>query len=561
MSRKISWKINYLYLLLLCLPGINGEAQTNTSCSPFINIVHNPTSVCSFTVPSFTATSINAGNNPVYQWKKNGIPVGTNTNTYSAALALNDDVWCELTTTSCAVNTTVASNHFIMKADNYMPPEVTTVSNYQSVCAGTIVTFTATNKSGNTNEYYTWIVNGTAVPASNSKVFSIHITADGTKVECMMTVPQCLSGGSTKDYSDPITISVSTNLKPSVTISTPASTVCAGSTVSFTAKETGAGANPSFQWLINGAASGTNSSSLTTSGLKDGDKVSCTVSTNPASNCGIAASASSNTLSMQVKDQLNPWITINASNEEVCPGTPVQFSAAVTDPGINPVYQWQVNGKNVGTNSTQFNSSSLKNGDAVTCLLKTTSGCNNATATSNEIAIQVFDSLLISFDKDVVTIWAGEQANLKAMVDGVINSFQWTPASELQNGASLTPVTKALTSSTPFTLSVISEDGCTTQKGMVVKVLHKLFVPNSFTPNGDALNDVFRIPQGVPITLKEFSVFNRWGTKVFTTNDPNTGWNGNIKATNAPIGTYVYIIKGTYEGEDVTLKGTVELIR
>jgi gliding motility-associated-like protein len=42
-------------------------------------------------------------------------------------------------------------------------------------------------------------------------------------------------------------------------------------------------------------------------------------------------------------------------------------------------------------------------------------------------------------------------------------------------------------------------------------------MPNAFTPNGDGKNDVFRIPPGTSLQLKEFSIYDEWGTKVFST--------------------------------------------
>lgn len=73
------------------------------------------------------------------------------------------------------------------------------------------------------------------------------------------------------------------------------------------------------------------------------------------------------------------------------------------------------------------------------------------------------------------------------------------------------------------------------------------FIPNTFTPNGDGFNDIF-IP--VAGTLKEwkFEIFNRWGNKVFTTDDETLGWNGTSEGKNAPDGTYFWVI--TYQQFD-----------
>ena len=87
-------------------------------------------------------------------------------------------------------------------------------------------------------------------------------------------------------------------------------------------------------------------------------------------------------------------------------------------------------------------------------------------------------------------------------------------------------------------------------------------MPNAFTPNGDGVNDVFRIPQGVIDHLDRFSIYNRWGGMVFTTQAISKGWDGKIKGLPADTGTYVYYISGTATGgSPVTRKGTVILVR
>jgi hypothetical protein len=79
----------------------------------------------------------------------------------------------------------------------------------------------------------------------------------------MMTVPQCPnSGGSTKDYSDPIVIRIPPPLKPGVVITTATTVVCKGSPVTATAFN--AGNNPIYKWKKNGVVAGTNSPNYST---------------------------------------------------------------------------------------------------------------------------------------------------------------------------------------------------------------------------------------------------------------------------------------------------------
>jgi gliding motility-associated-like protein len=88
-----------------------------------------------------------------------------------------------------------------------------------------------------------------------------------------------------------------------------------------------------------------------------------------------------------------------------------------------------------------------------------------------------------------------------------------------------------------------------------------LFVPSAFTPEGS--NPVFK-PEFIYTDAKnyKFSVFNRWGEKVFETEDPVLGWNGTIEGSNAPQGTYVYYVRlfGT-NGQELNKSGRVTLLR
>lgn len=93
------------------------------------------------------------------------------------------------------------------------------------------------------------------------------------------------------------------------------------------------------------------------------------------------------------------------------------------------------------------------------------------------------------------------------------------------------------------------------------------FIPNAFTPNGDGLNDVFRVV-GLYRNI-DFSMFiyDRWGQLVFESKDIDSGWNGITGSNYCASGTYVWIVKIDFLGNDIqtegdlTFKGTVTLVR
>lgn len=91
-----------------------------------------------------------------------------------------------------------------------------------------------------------------------------------------------------------------------------------------------------------------------------------------------------------------------------------------------------------------------------------------------------------------------------------------------------------------------------------------VWVPNAFTPNGDSANDEFLPQFGCPPIEYSLEIFDRWGELIFSTTDPNDGWDATQKGgANAPVGVYVWRIKfRAYEGDKPRkLTGQVTLVR
>ncbi len=88
-----------------------------------------------------------------------------------------------------------------------------------------------------------------------------------------------------------------------------------------------------------------------------------------------------------------------------------------------------------------------------------------------------------------------------------------------------------------------------------------VFIPNTFTPNGDGHNDLLYVG-GYLINELYFAVYNRWGELVFETNDKNKGWDGMYKGRPADVGVFGYYLKAKCpNGREIFKKGNVTLIR
>ncbi|MEO8116984.1 MAG: gliding motility-associated C-terminal domain-containing protein, partial [Bacteroidota bacterium] len=96
---------------------------------------------------------------------------------------------------------------------------------------------------------------------------------------------------------------------------------------------------------------------------------------------------------------------------------------------------------------------------------------------------------------------------------------------------------------------------------------NNIFIPNTFSPNNDGMNDAF-YPRGTGLfSIKSIRIFNRWGEIVYSNNDvqPNVagdGWDGMYKGKPAPSDVYVYVMEIVCENSKVIpVKGNVTLIR
>ena len=91
----------------------------------------------------------------------------------------------------------------------------------------------------------------------------------------------------------------------------------------------------------------------------------------------------------------------------------------------------------------------------------------------------------------------------------------------------------------------------------------KMDVPNAFSPNGDGINDIFKVKDGYQ-SLTEFHayIFNRWGQKLYEWSDPAGGWDGTFNGHEAKQGVYFVLIKAKgADGIQYNIKRDVNLLR
>ena len=117
-----------------------------------------------------------------------------------------------------------------------------------------------------------------------------------------------------------------------------------------------------------------------------------------------------------------------------------------------------------------------------------------------------------------------------------------------------------------YDVTVTDANGCEVKDTVYIEegpCCEVAFIPNAFSPNGDQVNDEFRVLTTAGVELIQLEIYNRWGKRVWSTIDYRRGWDGTIDGKDAAIDTYYYILryKCTRDNGTYTKKGDLILIR
>ncbi len=142
-------------------------------------------------------------------------------------------------------------------------------------------------------------------------------------------------------------------------------------------------------------------------------------------------------------------------------------------------------------------------------------------------------------------------------------SYKWIPSGGV--ACDTCPNTTANPATTQkYYLQITDSNGCTLLDSVLVTVLDTcatVFVPNAFSPNGNGHNELECLYGGCIQSL-DFAIFDRWGNKVFETNDPTKCWDGTYNGVLMNTGEFVYYLNATLNnGKTINQKGNITLIR
>ncbi len=182
-------------------------------------------------------------------------------------------------------------------------------------------------------------------------------------------------------------------------------------------------------------------------------------------------------------------------------------------------------------------------------------GCSGSA--SNSIIVNPVPVLDAGEDRVLIR---GNSIKLEATITGTVQSAFWVPATGLSDPQSLSPTASPL-QSTYYALVATTTDGCTATDTLYIKVLEKIGIPNAFSPNGDAINDTWRLDGLWGFPKARLVVFDRYGQQVFSASGNQPAWDGTRQGKPVASGTYYFTLFLNAEYKTEPYKGSVTVIR
>ncbi len=178
--------------------------------------------------------------------------------------------------------------------------------------------------------------------------------------------------------------------------------------------------------------------------------------------------------------------------------------------------------------------------------------------TKNQLLDLRLPGLVVPPDQSII-----ERQTVQLYARGTAVKYEWTPSDWLNNPDISDPVARPVENIT-YHVTATTTAGCTETDSVRIQVtpLADIYVPTAFTPNGDGRNDRFGPVLGHKFELLEFSIYNRWGQRVFRSSSKNDEWDGSLGGKRQESGAFVWFLKAKSPGGQVLeRKGSFVLIR
>lgn len=372
--------------------------------------------------------------------------------------------------------------------------------------------------------------------STNPRMYFIEIPltcADRNKVLQKINFANLTTAGSNAPYPNSIFMAVSgkttspTNISAAITQATCSNNGAATLTI------TGTSTPYAVSWNTNPVQTG-----LTATNLTPGNYVATVTDANSCVSTLPVAITLTNNLTMN-----------NKADTSICFGA--SFNANIISNAS--AYSW--------TPSTGVSNSTIANpvlSPTITTTYTVTGTAGSCTINKSFI-VNVAQAINVNAGPDA-SILSGSSTQL--MGAGPVGTYAWTPATGLNASNILNPVASPVATTT-YTLRITTAGGCTNTDNVLVTVIPYCIKPlNAFSPNGDGINDKWFVTNGNCTKNIKAMVFNRYGTKVYESNDYKNTWDGTYKGKALPDATYYYTLQFTLLNDAViSSKGDVTILR
>ncbi len=249
-----------------------------------------------------------------------------------------------------------------------------------------------------------------------------------------------------------------------------------------------------------------------------------------------------------------------------CPNQPAVLNVTNQISGDVLNYNWTPNSMIVSGQGTASISSSPDSNTQFTVFISNQFGCTDTLSAMVTVS-STFPQLDIAAEPDTVFLGTGSQLTA---TENSVYSYNWQTDPTLSSGTLFNPIATPI-QTTLYVLTVTDPFGCSNRDSITIFTKSfvceepYVFVPNTFTPDGDGLND-FLFVRGNVITELYFAVYNRWGELIFETSSQDIGWDGTFKGQQLSPDVYGYYLRYKCIGQNLNdkpqfKKGNTTLIR
>lgn len=248
----------------------------------------------------------------------------------------------------------------------------------------------------------------------------------------------------------------------------------------------------------------------------------------------------------------DPVFTVNADSR-ICMGDTMTLSASGGD-----IYNWS---PGTGMNNTSiFNPAVSPSETTDYSVTITENTCHQSSVLQTTITVLPLPTVRASRSNDIDCSYGDSR-----LAAAGARTYNWMPAQNLNNPNIPNPVATPH-KSTIYLVEGTDRNGCSNYDSVLVRVEKSnessYLMPTAFTPNNDGLNDCYGVKFWGMVGNIEFSIFDRWGMRLFYSKDPRACWDGTFKGEKQPSGVYVYMIRASTNCEpEVFRKGTFTLVR